>query len=132
VVAGVGMLWGLALAANRGSVEVNLGDPEFRAGRVDSLADAVEREGPIPFSDVAGGDRDIVVQHLGTEDGEGWSAFDARVAGAARDCAIQWQPDDEEFLDPCSGTRYPADGEGLRQYEVRVTDRQLLVDLRRG
>jgi hypothetical protein len=129
VLFGLAVLWGLAVLTSRGDVELR-GDDEFDAGRVDLLADAIEREGPIPFGDVAGGGRDVIVQHFGDDEESGWRAFDARAAGASRDCTVEWQPAERELVDPCSGRRYPADGEGLRQYPTRVADHHLYVDLR--
>ena len=130
VLLGIGLLWGLAWLASSGEVEVQLGDDVFEAGRTDSLSDAIERDGPIPFADVAGGDRDIILQHVGSEESEGWLAFDARAPGASRKCSLEWDADAGEFVDPCSGERYPPDGEGLRQYPVTVEEGRLEVDLR--
>ena len=130
VVIGVVVLGGLAVLASRGDVKLQ-GDPVFDAGRTDSQAPAIARDGPILLGDVAGGDRDVYLQHLGTDEDRGWVAFDTRPPGASRDCAVRWVPDDEAFEDPCSGDRYPASGEGLRQYPVTVDDGRLRVDLRR-
>ena len=130
VVVGVAVLLGLAVLASRGHVELQ-GDPVFDAGRTDSQAPAIERDGPILLGDVAGGDRDVYLQHLGHDEDRGWLAFDTRAPGASRDCAVRWVAGDEAFEDPCSGRRYPASGEGLRQYPVNVRDGRLTVDLRR-
>ena len=40
----------------------------------------------------------------------------AQAPGAARECQLQWEAASESFLDPCSGRRFPADGEGLTRY----------------
>jgi hypothetical protein len=80
---------------------------------------------------VAGGDRDVYLQHLGTDEDRGWVAFDTRPPGASRDCAVRWVPEDEAFEDPCTGDRYPPNGEGLRQYPVTIDDGRVGVDLRR-
>ena len=130
VVVGLVVLVGLAVLASRGDVELQ-GSPVFDAGRIDSQAPAIARDGPIPFADVAGGNRDIFLQHLGTDEEGGWLAFDARAAGAPRECVVRWVADEEVFVAPCSGERYPPDGEGLRQYPVDVRDGRLTVDLRR-
>jgi hypothetical protein len=130
VVIGLVVLLGLAILASRGDVKLQ-GDPVFSAGRTDSQAPAIERDGPILLGDVAGGDRDVYLQHLGDDEDRGWLAFDTRAPGAARDCAVRWVPEDESFEDPCSGRRYPPSGEGLRQYPVDVRDGRLTVDLRR-
>ncbi|CAN5633247.1 hypothetical protein BH18ACT1_BH18ACT1_04960 [soil metagenome] len=130
VVLGLGVLVGFAVLASRGDVEANLGEDVFEAGRTGSQAPAIERDGPLLLADVAGGDRDVYLQHVGSDEERGWFAFDARVRGASRECTIEWQADDEEFEDPCDGRRYPADGEGLRQADVDVDDGGLLVNLR--
>ena len=48
--------------------------------------------GPVLFSDVAGGSRDIILQHLGTDPDSGWLAFEARRAGQDRRCFFEWRP----------------------------------------
>jgi hypothetical protein len=118
--------------ASTGGVDVQLGDDVFRAGRTQERADSIAEDGPILFGDVAGGTRDIYLQHLGDEPDEGWVAFDARRPGAPRECFLQWSPDDREFVDPCDGSVFPADGEGLPRYPVLLVDdgRRLEVDLR--
>ena len=129
VVVGVVVLGGLAVLSSRGTVKLQ-GDPVFDAGRTDSQAPAIARDGPILLGDVAGGDRDVYLQHLGANEERGWSAFDTRPPGASRDCAVRWAPDAGSFEDPCTGDRYPPDGKGLRQYRVTVDDGRLTVDLR--
>lgn len=109
-------------------IEVRLGDDVFVAGSADRLAEAIREDGPIPFADVAGGDRDVYLQHLGDEPTEGWFVFDARRSGQPRDCTLEWTG--EHFEDPCDGTEVSADGEGLEQYLVEVTeDEEVVIDL---
>lgn len=124
---------GLALLADSGNVDMRLGDDVFRAGRVERLADAIAREGPIAIPDASPERaRDIYLQHLGETPEVGWLAFAAQAPGAERTCLLRWEPADEEFRDPCSQRRYPADGEGLTQYPATVADGELTVDLRRS
>ena len=111
-------------------VSVQLGDDRFDAGPAADRADAIERDGPILFSDVASGQRDIWLQHLGDDPAAGWLAFDARRPEVGRDCTLQWEPGADDFRDPCTGQAVPADGEGLRHYPVEVVDGIVLVDLR--
>src|SRR5437879_4011191 len=83
VVLGLGLLLGLSFAAGRGDVKLNnLGDHEFLAGRTDSLADEIRREGPVLLPDALAKTRDIYLQHLGDK----WFA----VAAGPRTCTIQW------------------------------------------
>lgn len=132
VVAALVVVGGLLLLAGSGGVEVRMGDDVFLAGRVEGLARAVEQDGPIIIPDASPDrSRDIYLQHLGPGDEEGWVALSAHAPGAGRECLLRWQADAQEFADPCSGRRYPADGEGLARYPTRVTAGVLSVDLRR-
>lgn len=110
-----------------GKVEVKLGEDTFDAGDKDLRADSIRRDGPILFSDVASGQRDIYLQHTGDAAEVGWSAFDARRTGQGRECTLQWQPPAGPFRDPCDGSTIPADGTGLVQYPVTVTEAGTVV-----
>jgi len=113
-----------------GGVTINVGDQKFRPGPAETIAELIDDGGPLLLSDVASGDRDLIVQHIGDDPQTGWFAFAPRPADAARDCAVQWQDDDEVFNDPCDGTQYPAEGTGLTSYPVVIdTDGILVIDL---
>lgn len=112
-----------------GKVTVRLGDDRFPAGPAEARAASIERDGPILFSDVASGQRDIFVQHLGDDPLEGWLAFDARRPGQGRACTLVWVPGEAVFVDPCDDVVVPADGEGLPQYPAEVVDGGVVVDL---
>ena len=139
VVVAIGIAAALAVLANRGSVDVRLGSDTFAEQDAEDAAGRVAEEGPILYADTAGGDRDIVLQHLGDDPEEGWIALAARPPGVSRQCTIQWDASDEVFrlLDSsgevsgeCDGTEYPADGEGLPTYPVTVSSNgKLDVDL---
>jgi hypothetical protein len=112
-----------------GKVEVKIGDDTFAAGSVESRSRAIAEDGPLLFSDVSGGQRDIYLQHIGDDPATGWYAFDARRPGQSRDCSLTWEPAAGEFVDPCDGTVVPADGTGLLAYPVVVTeDEKLVID----
>ena len=114
-----------------GTVEVKLGSDTYDAGGAAARARNIADGGPLLFSDVSSGKRDIYLQHLGTDATSGWFAFDARRPGQARDCTLRWQPTQSTFEDPCDGTVVPADGTGLLSYPVEVTDKgKVVVDLR--
>lgn len=131
VVVAMGLAFAMSVLSNRGSVEVRLGDDVFQAGNAESIAERIAAEEPITYSDVAGGNKDIVVQHLGDQVNTGWYAFAARPPGTSRDCSVDWQPDSQTFVLPCTNEEFPADGAGLPQYRVRVTeDGDLRVDVR--
>lgn len=130
--------FGVAVLANRGSVDVRLGDETFAGYSAEEAAERIADSGPILYPDAAGGDRDIILQHRGDDPGTGWLAFAARPPGAARHCTVRWEADDGVFrlLDDegsqsgdCDGSEFPPDGEGLPQYPVTVRDGELDVDL---
>lgn len=128
-------LWGLALLVSRpgATTENRLGDEEFVVGRADRLARAIETGGaPLLFQDLlVGGERDIFVNHTGTDPVQGWVAFAARVEGADRSCTLVWVAADRVLRDPCTSATYPPDGSGLIAYPTRVSDGgDVVVDLR--
>lgn len=127
-----GVLLFLNLVSNRsGDVTIRLGDERFDAGRVDRIAAEIDDRGPILYSDVAGGTRDMILNHLSEDPESGWVAFEARRPGAERDCALRWDADREVFAETtdCGGATFPPDGAGLQQYPVEVVDGSIVVDL---
>ncbi len=105
-----------------GKVEVKLGSDTYDAGSAPSLARSIASAGPLLLPDVSGGKRDVYLQHLGDDDTTDWFAFDARRPGQSRDCSLRWRPDTSDFADPCDGTIVAADGAGLTNYPVTVSD----------
>ncbi|MGH9192317.1 MAG: hypothetical protein ACRDZ0_07565 [Acidimicrobiales bacterium] len=139
VIVAIGVAAALAVLANRGTVDVRLGSETFAEQDAEDAAERVADEGPILYADTAGGDRDIVLQHLGDDPEDGWIALAARPPGVSRECTIQWDPEaqvfrlldsSEEVGGDCDGREFPADGEGLPTYPVTVdADGNLDVDL---
>ena len=82
IVGGIALF--LNVVASRGDVQIRLGDDYFNAGDAADIADDIRDRGPVLFSDLAGGSRDIVVNHLGDTADEGWVAFEARRARGLR------------------------------------------------
>jgi hypothetical protein len=122
------MFLALALLTSGGDTKVRLGDDEFRVGKVDALADRIERDGPLLFQDLLiGGTRDIYVNHIGTDDETGWVAFDARVPESDRSCTLVWDNTMQAFIDPCTNATVPPDGGDLTHYPTRVTDDGVLI-----
>jgi hypothetical protein len=130
--------FGLAVLANRGSVDVRLGDDTFAGQDAGDAAARIAEDGPILYPDAGTGDRDIYLQHQGDDPERGWLAFAARPAGAPRECTLRWDDGDQVFrlLDPdgeesgaCDGQEFPPDGAGLTQYPVTVQDGKLDVDI---
>jgi hypothetical protein len=136
IVIGIGLVLLLFVVAipsltESGTVEVKLGSETYDAGQAASRASNIASGGPLLFSDVSGGKRDIYLQHIGDDPSTGWFAFDARRPGQSRACTLQWQPGSADFRDPCDGTIVTADGTGLTDYPVTITaGGNVIVDLR--
>jgi hypothetical protein len=114
-----------------GTVEVKLGSDTYDAGSATARAENISDGGPLLFSDVSSGNRDIYLQHIGDDITTGWYAFDARRPGQGRDCTLSWQASLSNFRDPCDGATIAADGTGLLSYPVTITDKgKVIVDLR--
>jgi hypothetical protein len=129
---------GVANLASRGKVDVRLGTDTFSQQKVKEAAKKVAQDGPILYADTAGGDRDIVLQHLGDDPETGWIALAARPPGVSRGCTIRSRDRDKPFRlldasgevsDECDGRQFPPDGTGLPTYPVSVRDGKLDVDL---
>ena len=120
VLLGIGLVFGLSVAADQGHVDLNsLGDREFEAGPADSLAERIREDGPVFYPDVSGGkDRDTFVQH---HDGE-WYA----IAAGRRACTLEWTG--TGFTDPCTDEAFPPDGAGRTRYRTRVEGDDLIID----
>jgi hypothetical protein len=132
IVLAVGLWIASAYLTDNPGVEVRIGSDVFEIGDAEDLADAIADDDDVPlfFPDLArfGGPRQrpIAVNHLSDDPLKGWVAFDALVDG----CAIEWDRDASEFVDTCTGDRYPPSGEGLNQFDVEVNDDgDLIVDL---
>ena len=106
-----------------------LGDQNF--GRIEAIrmSESIATDGPVLWPDIANGTRDIWLQHIGDDVGEGWFAFDARLPGDGRECNATWDIADRTFTDPCSGTVFPEDGEGLPQIPVFIDNLALVIDI---
>jgi hypothetical protein len=106
-----------------------LGDQDFGSSNADNMAEEIAENGPILWPDIASGTRDIWLQHIGDDPATGWTAFDARPPGTARDCAVQWSAATRDFTDPCDGSVYPETGEGLPTIPVYIDGRSLIIDI---
>jgi hypothetical protein len=124
---GAFVLW----LSGTGGVDVQLGDDEFENLHTKDMAEEIADGGPLLFSDVGGGTRDIYVNHLADAFDEGWVAFAAHQPGADRECFLEWKADREVFVDPCDGTEFGPDGAGLPQYATYLEDdgERLVVDI---
>ena len=103
------------------------GGGSFDTLQIETLLDRQERDGvPTCFNDPISGNRPICVFHTGSDDAEGWVAYDAQVDG----CGFETlSPEATELIDSCTGEAYPFTGEGLPQYETSVADDRLVIAL---
>lgn len=131
VAAAVGFLLLVLWFTDRGTIEIALGDDVFEAGRTDVLAPQIERGGPIQYGDLLGGARNIILQHLGSDESTGWYAFDLIRPGQADECPLVWQADEFLFRDACDDSvEVRPDGAGQPSYPVEVIEGQVVVDFR--
>jgi hypothetical protein len=127
VLAGVLLFVGVAALTGSGKAKSHLGADRFVVGRAGTLANTVDRLGPLLFQDLVGGERDIYIQHF---DGQ-WHAFAAHAPGAPRRCQLKWRRGTKDFVDRCSQATFPADGTGLTRYQTIVDAKgKLVVDLK--
>jgi len=137
LVAGVGVAVALGLAAliavlaNRGDVDIRLGDDRFEAGQVENIADAIDEGDGLPFlyPDLAGRDRHIFVQHLDDDADQGWVAFGAFDPDEPS-CRVDLDREARRLVNSCDpSVTYPLDGTGLRYYPTTVEGGDLYVDI---
>ena len=131
VAVGLGLFLGvMLLARGGGDVEIRLGDRDFRDMETGRISAEIADRGPILFGDVADGELDIILQHLGDDPDTGWLAFEARRAGQSRDCFFRWRPAEAEFVNTCDPDDVvDAAGTGLRHFDVAVVDGDVRVDV---
>jgi len=128
VIVGTGLI-GLVLFANNlggdDKVHTTSAKTSFDVGRAKDRAENIARDDtPLLFQDPAQFERPIFVQHLGEDPATGWTAFDAAIGT----CVLTWHKDAHDFTD-CNDKHYPADGTGMHQYPVSVTNDELTIDL---
>jgi hypothetical protein len=132
-IAAIGLILFLAatVLSDRNSTELRLGDATFQGGDAERLAEEIEDRGPILYPDVSGSkERDLILQHLGSNPNERWYAFRAQPPNKDRECTWEWQQDAQVFRARCDvSLTAPADGKGLERYPVRVEEGKLDVDL---
>ena len=131
VAVALGLAFAVAVLANRGDVEIRLGDDRFDAGQVESIADAIDDGDGLPllYQDLAGRNRNLYVQHLDDDPDEGWVTFGAFDPDQPS-CRIELDRETERLVSSCDdGQTYPLDGRGLRYYPTSVEDGRLYVDI---
>ncbi len=133
VIAIIFLITRISQQAERGDVQLNLGDDKFFVGDAEDLAGKIDDEDvfggdPLLISGL-GNDRDVWVQHIGEDSQTGWLVFAVRPDDASRSCFVDWDRDSSTFIDTCDGTVYPEDGVGLRQYPVEVAGGQVVATI---
>ncbi|HUR19036.1 MAG TPA: hypothetical protein VMZ51_08920 [Acidimicrobiales bacterium] len=96
----------------------------------DRVAREVAERGPVLFKDPLNRDREIFVQHLGSDPDKGWVALRAYASRVSLDCLLRWNGSRRQFVDPCTKRAYPPDGEGLTTYPAPVAGGVVRIDLR--
>ncbi len=131
VAVALGLVLGVLLLTRGGTdVEIRLGDRDFRDMETGRISAEIADRGPILFGDVADGELDIILQHLGDDPESGWLAFEARRSGQSRDCFFQWRAERAEFVNTCDPEDIvDAAGTGLRHFDVAVVDGDVRVDI---
>lgn len=131
--AAVGFLLLVLWFTDRGAVEIALGDETFEAGRIDIIAEEIRENGPIRYADLIGGRQNIILQHVGADDEEGWFAFDLIRPGQPDECQLEWDELRRAFFDSCDNTEIPPTGFGQPSYPVEITDEgRISIDFRAG
>ncbi len=123
------LVWVAVRFASENPDQVNLGPSVFRF-RAERLAREIGERGPFLLKDPLNRGREVYVQHLGGDARTGWLAIRAYASRQSLDCLLRWEGGARHFVDPCTGRRYPAGGEGLTTYPARVDDGTVVVDLR--
>ena len=126
-----GLFLGSLALSSRKSSDLHLGDSTFQGGGAARLAAEIAQRGPIFYGDVSGEkDRDIILQHLGSNSNKGWYAFLAAPANKSRACTWEWQKQTQDFRAKCDHRLLaPANGAGLTRFPVTVESGKLSVDL---
>lgn len=114
----------------RPDTDVNLGSDTFEVGDAGLLNRRIRADDfPLLFQDLRNGSIDVFIDHeRGKPLDEGWRAIEAHAPDAPRRCQLEWT--DSRYRDPCSGTTYPASGDGLRRFAARVVDGVVVVNFR--
>ena len=111
VAAGIGFfavlglaLWGVAALVSGGNANSTdtFGGKYHEVGRTDTFALVIADSGPIVFQDLLGQDRNIVLDHVGSDPQLGWRIYLAYPADRSVDCAIEQVRRTRTFTD-CDG-----------------------------
>jgi hypothetical protein len=123
VIAAVALIVAVVRLSVDGTVDVRLGDDEFRVGSAASLAQRT----PFLVPDLLdNGSRDLVLFHLDEDPRTGWLAVEVTRGNG---CAATQDRETLEVTDGCTGEVVDPTTTERPRYPVRVDDGELIVDL---
>ena len=118
----------LSISKSSDSIEIRLGDDDFRGIDATNLANEISSNGPVLFPDLVGRNRPIWITHAGNNPQTDWFAFLAQIPEQADSCIAQWDSDNSNFFNSCnSKNKFPPDGTGLEQLTWQVVQGELRV-----
>jgi hypothetical protein len=127
-----GVLWFIASLVSGGKATLKVGKGVWDTLRYEPLAKDVDANGPRLYPSLIGADESyLYVAHVGSDPEKGWFAFRATQDGQPNKCTVVWKPVDKVFVDPCDGRTFPANGEGLQQFDAipNLGNGRLVIDL---
>ena len=128
IIAILGFIIIFSVSQSSTSIEIRLGDDDFRGISSVDLADEIAKNGPVPFPDLVGRNRPIWVTHAGIDPKTNWYAFLAQVPNESSACNAQWDKNNSEFFSSCQPEiKFPPNGNGLKQLEWSVTNGELRI-----
>ena len=97
-------LWGVAaiIAANHDDTTAYLAPTVQEMGSTTFVAEVIARDGPIILRDLLGNDRNVVVDHTGSDVDFGWAVYLANPADRDAACTIELIKKTRTFSD-CEG-----------------------------
>ena len=118
----------LSISKSSDSIEIRLGDDDFRGIDATNLANEISSNGPVLFPDLVGRNRPIWITHAGNDPQTNWFAFLAQVPEQSDSCIAQWDSNNSNFFNSCnSKNKFPPDGTGLQQLTWQVVKGELRV-----
>ncbi|CAN5515868.1 hypothetical protein BH24ACT5_BH24ACT5_06410 [soil metagenome] len=132
-----GVLWATAAWISHGAADSTptLAPPTFEVGRVESVAESVEKSGPLLFPGLGttSGERTLVVDHAGDDPARGWRVYWAYPADGQPSCGVTQVRQTAQFTD-CEGRQLSVTDLAVPDGVCPVVEnrRTLLIDLRRA
>ncbi len=92
--------------SNQPGGKVNIGNQQYDVGKAANIAPSIAKQGPLLFPALRG-QLVIYLQHLGSDPGHGWLAFDAHAPDEGLTCLLRWSQSSGHFTDPCQRPGVP-------------------------